>query len=166
MSGQRQEDGFIGHTDTLEEVPCHHLETDYREKQDYDAEAFGRSVDESFVGGKERYGYFWDEFAYQKSKGGHGRCAPNGELQYFVDTIILLGTIIVTGNRLHPLSNPHDNHYADKYQSVYDTVCANGQVAVVFLQSLIDENHNEARGHVHAERSEADSDDILNDFAL
>ena len=53
MSGKRQEYSLISHTDTLEEVPCHHLETDNREKQDYDADAFGCPVDEPFVGGKE-----------------------------------------------------------------------------------------------------------------
>ena len=126
MSGKRQEDGFIGHADALEEVPCYHLETNNREKQDNDAEAFSCSADEAFVGGKERYGYFRDEFTYQKSKGSYGRCAPNGEFQYFVDTVVLLGTIIVTGNRLHPLGNPHDDHYADKYQAVYDAVCTDG----------------------------------------
>ena len=39
----------------------------------------------------------------------------------------------------------------NEYQSVYDAVGSDGQVAIVFLQSLVDEDDDEARCHVHAE---------------
>ena len=83
-----------------------------------------------------------------------------------VHAMVLLRSIIISCNRLHTLGNTHHNHYTDKYQSVHNAIGTNGQVAIVFLQSLVDEDNDKARSHVHTERRETDGNDVLHNLPL
>ena len=55
------------------------------------------------MGGKGGYSQFGHQFAYKESGGGDDGCSVDGQFQYLVDTMVLLGAEIVSGNGLHAL---------------------------------------------------------------
>ena len=80
--------------------------------------------------------------------------------------MVLLCTIVVSGNRLHALCDTHDNHYANEHESVHDTIRTDGQVAVILFQPLVDENEDESRCYIHTERRKTDGYHVIHDLAL
>ena len=48
-------------------------------------------------------------------------------------------------------------------QEVYNTKCANSQIAIIFFQTFVNENYNEACCQIHQERRHTDSDGVFYD---
>ena len=77
--------------------------------------------------------------------------------------MILLGAKVITGYGLHSLIQPHHNHDEQENNPVYNTKCANSQIAIIFFQTFVNENNNEACCQIHQERRHTDSDGVFYD---
>ena len=53
LAAYGDEDALLGHADALEEVGCNHLESNDREYQYYDTEAFSCPSNQAFISSKE-----------------------------------------------------------------------------------------------------------------
>ena len=60
-------------------VGSNHLKTDNGEKHDYDTQSGGRTLNQSFVGGKGGYSQFGHQFAYKESAGGDKGGSVDGQ---------------------------------------------------------------------------------------
>ena len=105
---------------------------------------------------KDGNGEFGNQHSHQKSGSCHYGSGINRYFQHFRHTKILLGSIIITCNRLHSLIQAHHNHYEKEHQPVHNSERPDGKVASVTLQSLIYQDDNKASRQVHQERCHTD----------
>ena len=163
LAREREVDALAGLTDALEEIACDHLETDDGEEGYIQAHTVGRDGDEIRVGGESFHDEFGKNLTYEEPRGHHQGGIADGLEEDFLDTVVLLGTVVVAGDGLHPLVEAHDDHGEEEEHAVDDAVGAHGQVAAIFHHAAVDEQHNEARAGVHQERREADAEDTADD---
>ena len=79
--------------------------------------------------------------------------------------MVLTGTEIVSGNGLHALIETHHNHDKQEYDTVYNTESANGKVTIIFFQSFVDKDDNEAGCQIHQKRRHTDGNGVFYDAA-
>ena len=110
LSGERQEDGFVDHSQTLEKVRCDHLETDQGKCQVYDSQSLVCQFFKLCVICEERYRYIRNELGYKETDAAYYCRTNNRKTEYPLDSSVLSCTEIVTGNRLHSLVESHVYH--------------------------------------------------------
>ena len=76
--------------------------------------------------------------------------------------MILLGAKVITGYGLHSLIQPITIMTNRKTIRLH-TKCANSQIAIIFFQTFVNENYNEACCQIHQERRHTDSDGVFYD---
>ena len=108
----------------------------------------------------------WEELANDKGNRHHNGCIDDGIFQHQVHTVEFACSIVVACNRLHTLTNAHHHHHKQKGDTVDNTVGSYGEVASMRLQTLVDENHHEARTKLHAERRNANLQNVVDNAFL
>ena len=61
--------------------------------------------------------------------------------QHFLYTVVFACTIVVTGYRLHPLTNPQHYHNEQEAHTVDDAEGCHCLVASMLLKTLVHQNH-------------------------
>lgn len=103
-----------------EKVCRHHLETDNRKDRKDDMQTVHRRLDQLRIGRKHADDHRREQLTEQKPCCRHPYRPLHRQLRHFRHTRILAGTEVITGNRLHPLVEPHDDHNKEEYHPVHD----------------------------------------------
>lgn len=109
------------------------------------------------------FGY---EFGTEEEAGGDDGGAECGLAEDREHTVVALCAIVVSDDRLHTLVESHDNHTEDEGDPVDDAVGADGEVASVLEQLVIDDDDDGASCQVHEAGRESDSEHVGYDSFL
>ena len=120
LPGERKEDRLLRHPDGKEKVCRHHLETDNRKDRKDDMQTVHRRLNQLRIGRKHADDHRGEQLTEQKPCCRHPYRPLHRQLRHFRHTRILAGTEVITGNRLHPLVEPHDDHNKEEYHPVHD----------------------------------------------
>lgn len=164
LSAYAEEDALLCHTDRLEEVACHNLETNDWAHADDESHTIDCKFCEYWVVCEELHRIAWEELT-ECERAAHDDCGKyDGFLQYFVYTVKLLCSVIETCNWLHSLANTKHNHNEEECDTVDNAVCCNGYVASMSRESLVDKDYDKASAELHTEWGKSDSEDVLDDI--
>ena len=152
LPGERKEDRLLRHPDGKEKVCRHHLETDNRKDRKDDMQTVHRRLDQLRIGRKHADDQRREQLTEQKPCCRHPYRPLHRQLRHFRHTRILAGTEVITGNRLHPLVEPHDDHNKEEYHPVHDPVCADRHIAAMLFQSPVNQYYDQTGTKIHQER--------------
>lgn len=152
LPGERKEDRLLRHPDGKEKVCRHHLETDNRKDRKDDMQTVHRRLDQLRIGRKHADDHRGEQLTEQKPCCRHPYRPLHRQLRHFRHTRILAGTEVITGNRLHPLVEPHDDHNKEEYHPVHDPVCTDRHITAMLFQSPVNQYYNQAGTKIHQER--------------
>lgn len=152
LPGERKEDRLLRHPDGKEKVCRHHLETDNRKDRKDDMQTVHRRLDQLRIGRKHADDHRREQLTEQKPCCRHPYRPLHRQLRHFRHTRILAGTEVITGNRLHPLVEPHDDHNKEEYHPVHDPVCTDRHITAMLFQSPVNQYYNQAGTKIHQER--------------
>ena len=116
------------------------------------------------VGGKHTYKYAREQFADQKSGGRNTTSCDNTQSQCPFYAVVVLCSVVISGNRLHSHGNSHHDHHEQHLYPVKNAECSDRKVAAVSQQAVVDENHDTAGTYVHYEGRHAYAKDVQNDL--
>ena len=161
MSGQGEKDGNCGFPDGLEELGDDNLSTDDREAGNANLKGDACPMGQLFVVCKHADEHLREQFAGDESCGCDDCTGHDTQFQGSFDAFKISCSIVVAADGLHTHGDSHDNHDEKERDTVHDTEGTDGQIAVIQLQSLVDEDDNEAGRYVHEERGQTDADDVF-----
>ena len=110
LSGERQEDGFVDHSQTLEKVRCDHLETYQGKCQVYDSQSLVCQFFQLCIIREERYRYIRNELGYKETDSAYYCSTNNRKTEYPLDSGVFPCTEIITCDRLHSQVESHVYH--------------------------------------------------------
>ena len=152
MAADREKNTLLCHADTLEEVSGDDLKTNQWTDEDNESHTIDGEFCELLVLREKADRDVREELANDKGNRHHDSSIDDGIFQHQVHTVEFACTIVVASNWLHTLTNAHHHHHKQEGDTVNNTVGSYGEVASMRLQTLVDENHYEARTKLHAER--------------
>ena len=85
----------------------------------------------------------------------------NPQSQRLFHPVYLLCAEVVPHDWLHSHSQPQNNHYIKRQQPIDDAIRADSHIAPIVLQTVIDDNHDGTRTHIHQEWRHTDGEDTF-----
>ena len=166
MAGQGEEEAHLGQADVLEEVADDYLCPDDGEHGHADAQAVGCHVYQHVVAGEDGRHGVGQQLADEEAAGGDAHAPGDGQAQGLLHAVGLAGAEVVADDGLHAHGQAHDNHQVEHQEAVDDAVGADGHVAPVVAQGVVDDDDDDAGRHVHQEGGHADGEDVAHDAPL
>ena len=150
----------------MEEIADDHLGSDEREDGYADAQAMGRHADERFVRSEYRSDGMGEQLTDDEPAGGDAHTRNDTQAQGTLHAVQHAGTEIVAHDGLHAHRQSDYNHDVEHQQAVDNAVGADGHVASMVSQAVVDEDDDGAGRDVHQERRHADGEDAAHDAPL
>ena len=149
LTAHRHEDAALCHTNALEEVACHNLETHNGGEQTDNPHTPACQFCECWVTGEEYHNVLREEHADDEVHNHDDGGKDDGFPQHLIHTVRLLGTKVETSNRLHALTDAQHHHDSQEGGTVHNTIGCNRQVPSMLCQSLVDENDHQTGTQLH-----------------
>ena len=118
------------------------------------------------IGSKHSRAVVRQEHRYQPARYHNGGGGNDAQVQYANQSVQFLGSIVVSGYRLHSLVYAEYEHHEHHRNTIGYSVGSHGEVASEPYQLVVDEDDDDAGAHVHQEWRNADGKDIIHEFPL
>ena len=136
MAGEAEENRLTGTAYRGEEIAGNHLETDDKHRGADDTHRTNGLRNQCGVMREHTRHQTRETLAQDKHNAHDGRRVDRGKVEHAQHTVVLLGAVVVPGDRLHTLIETHDDHREDKSQTVNHTIRRNRQVAPEVLHCI------------------------------
>ena len=135
------------------------MKPDHRENSKHYPQSINRGGHQFAVIREQPHNDRRNQFTYQKTRGSHTNRPIGGQAGHFQHTREKARSEVISGYRLHPLVESHDNHHKEEGDAVDDAISSNRHVSSMLLQTQIDEKDHQARAHIHQERGHSNGED-------
>ena len=163
LAGERKENAYLGFADALEEVADDNLRAYQREHHHGEAHTLRRQTDKILAVGEKGGNRTGKEFADKEAGAGDDNARKYSQTQRVLHPVCFPRPVVVADDGLHAHGESEHNHHIQRQQAVDDAVRADGHIAPVGLQAVVDDDDDDAGAYVDQKRRHADGEDVGND---
>ena len=148
----------------MEEVGVDDGEADEREHHHAVTQGDATQLNKVRIGGEGAHHRARNEAGNHTARQTDGHADPHGQSVNVFESVSVARSVVVSGDRLHTLTNAYNHENQEVTVCVADTVSAHRVVATITQQLTVEDGNHSGSGQVHQERTHTYHGDILEDI--